>query len=184
MRDCVETHRGARNLPLPFCDSSREPQLPSSMATIRVAGVVDAGVVAHLLDTFNREYDTPTPGIEVLERRLDRLLAGDIVTALLIEEPPVGLALVTLRPNIWYDGPVGLLDELYVAPDRRNLGLGTVLLRAAEDVVRRRGGEVLEINVDGDDVDARRFYERHGYRNAEHGSDEQLLYYFREFPSV
>ena len=181
MRDCVETHRGARNLPLPFCDSSSELQLPSSMAAIRVAGVVDAGVVAHLLDTFNREYETPTPGIEVLERRLDRLLAGDIVTALLIEEPPVGLALVTLRPNIWYDGPVGLLDELYVAP---NLGLGTVLLRAAEDVVRRRGGEVLEINVDGDDVDARRFYERHGYRNAEHGSDEQLLYYFREFPSV
>lgn len=78
----------------------------------------------------------------------------------------------------------GLLDELYVAPDRRNLGLGTVLLRAAKDVVRRRGGEVLEINVDGDDLDARRFYERHGYRNAEHGSDEQLLYYFREFPSV
>jgi GNAT superfamily N-acetyltransferase len=154
------------------------------MSTIRSAGVADAGVVAHLLDSFNREYDTPTPGAEVLKRRLEQLLGGGAVTALLIDEPPVGLALVTVRPNVWHDGPVGLLDELYVTPDRRNLGLGSVLLKAAEDVVRRRGGQVLEINVDGDDVDARRFYERHGYRNAEHGSDEQLLYYFRELPSV
>ncbi len=38
--------------------------------------MVDAGVVAHLLDTFNREYDTPTPGTEVLGRRLDHLLAA------------------------------------------------------------------------------------------------------------
>ncbi len=154
------------------------------MTTIRVAGVGEAGVVAHLLDTFNREYDTPTPGTDVLQRRLEQLLAGDTVSALLIQDPAIGLALVTLRPSVWYEGPVGLLDELYVSPHRRNLGLGTVLLKAAEDVVRRRGGEVLEINVDSGDVDARRFYERHGYRNAEHGSDEPLLYYFREFPSI
>ncbi len=151
------------------------------MAAIRVAGVGEAAVVARLLDTFNREYDTPTPGTDVLRRRLEQLLAGDDVRALLVQEPAVGLALVTLRPSVWYEGPVGLLDELYVAPDRRNLGLGSALLKAAEDLVRKRGGEILEINVDSDDVDARRFYERHGYRNAEHGSDEPLLYYFREF---
>jgi GNAT superfamily N-acetyltransferase len=151
------------------------------VAAIRVAGVGEAAVVARLLDTFNREYDTPTPGTDVLRRRLEQLLAGDDVRALLVQEPAVGLALVTLRPSVWYEGPVGLLDELYVAPDRRNLGLGSALLKAAEDLVRKRGGEILEINVDSDDVDARRFYERHGYRNAEHGSDEPLLYYFREF---
>jgi GNAT superfamily N-acetyltransferase len=139
-------------------------------------------VVARLLDTFNREYDTPTPGVDVLRRRLDQLLAGDAVTALLLGDPAFAIALVTLRPNVWYDGPVGLLDELYVAPQERNQGFGTALLAAAEDLVRRRGGELLEINVDGDDRDARRFYERHGYRNCEHSSDEQLLYYFRELP--
>lgn len=136
--------------------------------------------MAELLDAFNREYDTPTPGPEVLAGRLRRLLAGESTVALLIGEPAVGFALMTLRPNVWSDGPVGLLDELYVAPDRRSQGLGTLLLRAAEDVVRERGGDLLEINVDGEDHDTRRFYERHGYACREPGQLEDQLYYHRE----
>lgn len=147
---------------------------------VRIAGVTDAVLVANLLDDFNREFDTPTPGVGVLTGRLQRLLAQDDVGALLAGSPAVGLAVVTLRSNVWYDGPVGLLDELYVVPEWRGQRTGSALLKAAEQFVRARGGEVLEINVDGDDVGARRFYERHGYRNSEPGSDEQILYYFRE----
>jgi hypothetical protein len=33
--------------------------------------------------------------------------------------------------------------------------------------------------VDEGDVDARRFYEAHGFSNTEPGEDERLLYYFR-----
>ncbi len=87
---------------------------------------------------------------------------------------------MTLRPNVWYDGKVALLDELYVAPDRRGQGIGSLLLAATEAVVVGRGAEVMEINVDGGDTDARRFYERHGYSNTEPGEDESMLFYFRE----
>ena len=150
---------------------------------VRAARPTEAEVVAHLLDAFNREYATPTPGTRVLAARLGRLLARDDVIALLAGDPPTGVGLLTLRPNVWYDGPVGLLDELYVVPDRRGRGLGSALLGAAEQAVRSRGGEVLEINVDGDDTGARRFYERHGYRNCEPGEVEPLLYYFRDLSS-
>lgn len=148
--------------------------------TVRRAQPTDAGVVAQLLDAFNREYETPSPGPAVLTARLRELLATGDVLALLVGNPAVGVGLVTLRPNVWYAGPVALLDELYVVPGRRGRGLGSALLGATEQVVRERGGELLEINVDGDDTAARRFYERHGYRNHEPGQDEQLLYYFRE----
>lgn len=150
------------------------------MTDVRVAAAAEARTVAELLDAFNREYETPTPGPAVLAARLERLLAGGQVLALLAGEPAVAVALLTLRPNVWYDGPVALLDELYVAPARRGQGTGTALLRAAEEAVRQRGGELLEINVDGDDAGARRFYERHGYANSEPGRDDPLLYYYRE----
>ena len=90
------------------------------------------------------------------------------------------MALVTLRPNVWYEGPVATLDELYVAPAHRGGGIGAHLLAAVEAEVVRRRGEVVEINVDGDGGGAPRFYERHGYRNTEVGDDVQMLYYFRE----
>jgi ribosomal protein S18 acetylase RimI-like enzyme len=146
----------------------------------RVATVAEVASVAGLLDAFNREYDTPTPGKAVLETRLGRLLAGGDVVALLTGDPAIAVALLTLRPNVWYDGPVALLDELYVAPELRGRGLGSALLAAAEAVTRQRGGELLEINVDGDDTAARRFYQRHGYVNSEPGEDQPLLYYYRE----
>jgi GNAT superfamily N-acetyltransferase len=141
--------------------------------------VADAAVVADLLDRFNREYDTPTPGPPVLAGRLERLLSNDNVVALLAGDPAVGLALLTLRPNVWYGGSVALLDELYVVPVERRRGIGTALLQGAEQECRRRGGELLEINVDGEDADARRFYERHGYANREPDRTEPQLYYHR-----
>ena len=50
----------------------------------------------------------------------------------------------------------------------------------AEDECRQRGSELLEINVDGEDTDARRFYERHGYTNREPGPTDPELYYHRD----
>ena len=142
--------------------------------------MAEAATVATLLDDFNREFDTATPGPEVLTRRLRELLDGPAVFAVLAGDPAVGVGLVSLRPNVWYEGPVGLLDELYVEPAVRDQGIGSRLLAAAETVVRERGGELLEINVDGADVDARRFYERHGYTNLDSGQTEPALYYYRE----
>jgi ribosomal protein S18 acetylase RimI-like enzyme len=151
--------------------------------TIRMAAPDDAGTVAALLHDFNTEYATATPAVDVLIGRLRRLLSGGTTFAVLAGEPAVGLALVTLRTSVWYAGPVATLDELYVAPDRRGAGLGTRLLTAVEDEVRRRGGAVVEINVDGDGGGAPRFYQRHGYRNSEIGDDVPLLYYFRQLDS-
>ena len=146
----------------------------------RATSATDITAVAELLDAFNREFSAPTPGPEALATRLARLLAADSTFAWLAGDPSVGVAVLTLRPNVWYDGPVGLLDELYVVPDHRNHGIGLTLLRAAEAEIVARGGEVLEINVDGEDTDARRFYERHGYVHHDAWASEPSLMYFRE----
>jgi GNAT superfamily N-acetyltransferase len=149
----------------------------------RQATLEDAAVVAALLDRFNREFETPTPGPDVLTARLEHLLRTREVFAVVTGSPPVGVAVLSLRPNVWYDGPVALLDELYVVPERRGQGIGTSLLRAAESLCVQRGCELLEINVDGEDTDAQRFYARHGYSNRDPGQTEPQFYYSRELAS-
>lgn len=145
-----------------------------------MATVAEAPVVAQLLHDFNTEFDTPTPGPDVLRARLDRLLPDGGVVALLVGEPATGLAVLSFRPNVWYDGRIAVLDELYVQPHLRGRGLGSVLLSAVCDLVKARGGEVVEINVDREDTEARRFYEARGFTNVEPGQTEPMLYYYRE----
>jgi ribosomal protein S18 acetylase RimI-like enzyme len=149
---------------------------------VRQATTADAVTVAALLDDFNREFDTPTPGVEVLTRRLERLLAGDDLIAILSGEPAIGVAVVSFRPNVWYEGKVATLDELYVRPDLRGRRFGQAMLDAVCTLARERGAEAVEINVDGEDVDARRFYERHGFTNTDPGNTEPMYYYYRDLP--
>lgn len=138
----------------------------------------EAGSVAALLHAFNEEFDIPTPGVTVLEGRLQALLTGPSMFAIVAQEPPAGLALVSLRPNAWHDGPVALLDELYVVPELRGRGIGTELLAGARAEARARGAELMEVNVDSPDAGARRFYERHGFACVEPTTGDVALYYW------
>ena len=144
-----------------------------------MAAVADAAIVARLLHDFNTEFDAPTPGVAVLTDRLSAMLARDDVIALLAGEPAVAVALITYRPSIWDGGPVALLEELYVRPELRGRGVGSDVLELAVALARERGSETFEINVDEDDVDARRFYEARGFSNNEEGRTDRLLYYYR-----
>ena len=150
------------------------------MHPVRLASVGDAAAVARLLHDFNTEFGSPTPGPAVLERRLRTLLAQQTTLAWLGGEPAVGIALVTLRANVWFDGPVALLDELYVTPEARGQGLGTAMIAALLERARSEDWGLVEVNVDEFDRDARRLYERLGFANTEAGSDERQLYYSRQ----
>jgi GNAT superfamily N-acetyltransferase len=148
--------------------------------SLRQATANDAEEVARLLHDFNREFDSPSPGIEVLASRLRKLLAGQETIAILAEMPPVAVALVTLRSNVWYSGEVALLDELYVVPRLRGQGIGSAIVDRLVSISRARGVSLIEINVDEGDVDAQRFYERHGFSPTEPGSTERSFYYSQE----
>lgn len=158
---------------------SHEPDPP---VQFRFAAPADAGTLAELLHAFNSEFGVPTPPAPVLQARLLRHLGTGALRGVLAEqgEAAIGMALLCPRVSVWYEGGVAILDELYLAPDQRGQGIGTQLLRCVEEHLIAEGFACVEINVDGEDHDARRFYERHGYRNREPGETEQLLYYYRE----
>jgi GNAT superfamily N-acetyltransferase len=147
---------------------------------VRQATAFDTDAVAELLDAFNREFDTFSPGVKVLAARLRQLIGGDHLVVLLSGEPPVGVAVLSFRPSVWYEGPVVTLDELYVQPHLRGQRHGHAMLEAACSLARECGSQTLEINVDGEDTDARRFYEAHGFTNTEPRVAEPMFYYYRD----
>ncbi len=149
------------------------------MEEARLATVDDAEVLAQLLHDFNVEFATPTPGAPKIAASLRALLAGDATFAILAE-PALGVGLVTLRSNVWYDGPVALLDELYVVPDRRGQGIGTAMMELFVTECRARGVRLIEINVDESDVGAQRFYRRHGFSDVDRDSGERASYFLQE----
>jgi GNAT superfamily N-acetyltransferase len=146
---------------------------------VRHATAADATVLGRLLWDFNTEFDTETDDANVLAERFTRLLVRDEIVAVLAEDEgtAVGFALLSLRPAIWFDGPVSQLEELYVVPDRRSEGIGTQVLDLSRRLVREQGSPEMHINVDEVDVDTRRFYEQHGFRNIEEGVDYRMLCY-------
>ena len=146
----------------------------------RLARVDDSDVIARLLHDFNTEFGSPTPGPGPLARRLRELLAGDDTFAILVGEPAIAVGLVTLRPNVWYQGRVALLDELYVEPTRRGQGSGSALIGLMLETCQQRGVELVEIQVDEGDVDAQRFYRRHGFAWTEPDTDERAFYFHME----
>lgn len=149
------------------------------MTVVRRATAADAAALGSLLFDFNTEFETETDDADVLAARFARLLRLDGVLAVVAEEDgrPVGFAFLTLRPAIWFDGPVSQLEELYVVPDLRDRGLGTRVLDLCRTLARRAGSPEMHINVDEVDADTRRFYERHAFRNIEAEEDGRMLCY-------
>ena len=145
-------------------------------SAVRRATAADAATLGRLLWEFNTEFESPTDPADVLAARFGRLLHRDDVIALIAGEAD-GFALVTMRPAIWFDGPVSQLEELYVVPALRDRGIGTAILAEARRLVREHGSPEMHINVDEVDADTRRFYERHGFVNIEEGVDYRMLCY-------
>ena len=168
--------------PAPVADA---PDRPAERSEIRVATPADAGSLGQLLYDFNTEFDAPTPDAVAATARFVDLLARDDVLALLARvdsdaRTDIAFAFLTLRPTPLWDGPLAQLEELYVRRDRRGSGVGAALLARAVDEVRSRGGEELLINVDADDVDARRFYERHGFSDRDPDTGSGMRCYLRQ----
>ncbi|WP_311199402.1 GNAT family N-acetyltransferase [Dietzia cinnamea] len=171
--------------PLP---TGAPPRTASAIAEpgVRLATPADAGSLGRMLHEFNTEFESATPTADEAARRFGDLLARDDVLAVVASpgssDAPtdVGFALLTLRPTPYSDHPLAQLEELYVRPDLRGRGVGAAIItRSLFEVVARHCEEML-INVDADDLGARRFYERHGFTDRDPDSGSGMRCYLRQ----
>jgi len=79
-----------------------------------------------------------------------------------------GYAFLTVAPGFaaWETGPIANLETLSIVSEHRRSGLGTRLLDAAWSRLAERGVREMAITAAAGNVDAHRFYERHGFKQA------------------
>lgn len=132
------------------------------MLHIRPASSADAGVIARL----TTELGYPTSADEI-KLRLDVLLAREthfIAVAEVLSEV-VGWVAVEHRLLLESGDRVEIIG-LVVTESARRTGVGSALVRDAEEWARQRGHRVIGVRSNVERIEAHPFYDRLGYVRA------------------
>jgi ribosomal protein S18 acetylase RimI-like enzyme len=101
------------------------------------------------------------------ERAREAVLRRIVTDSLLVArvgEDLVGFVTFEVESGVYeQDVTRGLVENVYVVPERRDEGIGTALLGAAEDRLRERGCEAFFLEAMAANERARRFYREAGY---------------------
>jgi GNAT superfamily N-acetyltransferase len=138
----------------------------SARIEVRPATAEDVHALAALVEQYWR--------FEAIERFDTSHMAG--LLGRLIRQPSLGhawLASVDGAPagylvavyvfSLEHQGLTAEIDEFFVLPQHRRLGLGGQLLRLAETTFREAGCTNVSLQIGRDNSAAREFYRRHGY---------------------
>jgi ribosomal protein S18 acetylase RimI-like enzyme len=135
---------------------------------VRRATENDLGEIAGLLAALGYRFDNDSTLAGSLRDTLERpdmalFLACDPHTG-----RPVGLLLVSQRPQLQLGGTLVSIDTLVVNPDVRGLGVGRRLLRRARAYARLHRAVRVEVNTTRTRENYRRgFYPANGYEEAD-----------------
>ena len=136
---------------------------------IRQAGVRDAALVVELVQQLLLElggfqdFDTPTT-ISLCEQ----LLSTTHFTAFLAEHhdgSPLGVLTLAETPALYVSGRLGWIQELYINPSARSLGIGQQLIEAATQYGQSHQWSRIEVNTPDADAWPRTvaFYRKEGF---------------------
>jgi ribosomal protein S18 acetylase RimI-like enzyme len=80
------------------------------------------------------------------------------------ENQVIGYLILTFGYSLEFRGRDAFIDEFYLRPQYRQQGVGTQTLSFAEDACRVLGVKAIHLEVDFENPDAQRLYDRIGYQ--------------------
>ena len=135
--------------------------------SVRPAEKRDVGVIMGFIKEL-AEYEGLAHEVIADEASLERFLFGEhpVAEALIAEfqTTPIGFALYFATFSTFVGRPGLYLEDLYVRPNMRGKGVGTLLLQHVARLARERGCGRLEWSVLNWNEPAIRFYETLGAR--------------------
>jgi GNAT superfamily N-acetyltransferase len=150
------------------------------VSAVWLANPGEAATVAGLLVRFRDHYGRSSPSgdsvlasVGQLIRRSDTefwLAAADR------QAPPTGICQLRFRHSVWTAAEDCWLEDLYVAPEARRLGLGRALVQRTLDRALERGCHRVELDTNEDNRDAIRLYRSLGFSDTAKGASRSLFF--------
>jgi ribosomal protein S18 acetylase RimI-like enzyme len=137
--------------------------------TIETAGTCDVETITDMwvrLAGGQREYGShilPGENRATIREIVSRHVVSE-AALIAREEVVIGFVMFTIERGAFeQDCLRGIVENIYVVPDRRSEGIGAALLDAAESTLSDRGAEVVSLDVMAENERSREFYRRQGY---------------------
>lgn len=152
-----------------FVDRNRKQYTLGQGISIAPATIYDCSKCAQLLVEQLAEHGVDASP-QALEQVLERVVADKTRGFLLVaqhDDQLVGVAYVATILSAEHCGLVAWLEELYVTPDHRSRGIGTLLLTAVLERAREVGIVAVDLEIDAGHKRAASLYGRLGFSPLE-----------------
>jgi GNAT superfamily N-acetyltransferase len=139
--------------------------MPSTGVAIRRAAAADLDLLTPLFDRYRRFYLKPSDP-DGARRFLKERLAHDESVIFLACDGEAGLGFTQLYPSFSSAAMarIFVLNDLFVAEEARERGVGTGLLAAAAEYGRQAGAVRLVLSTELTNATAQRLYEKTGWK--------------------
>lgn len=152
-----------RPRPQPRAVPDPEPEPPPEpKIALRAAKPSDAEIIVELVEFLGHEIDEKS-----VRRNLATLAkAGESPLLATLDEKVVGLCGVHKMVTIHRPAPVGRINALVVAKEAQDLGIGRLLVDAAEQLLKKAGCQLVEVTSNDRRTAAHAFYRHLGYERS------------------
>ncbi len=135
----------------------------------RLATTEDRSQLIGLVEGYFDFYQTPFPGAAQIGALLDTVLNDTRLGVYVVADDAtqlVGFASLYSCIDTLVAGRILVMNDLFVEPGARGAGHGAALLAASQRYAAESGYARLDWVTAADNVDAQRFYDRHGGRRG------------------
>ena len=118
------------------------------------------------------KHDSPNMSEEFYTLKARELLESSHPNYVLIAKDPTGkpAGVITMGicSAIYAEGTFGMINEFYVVPELRSVGIGKLLMNAAKQLAVSKGWTRLEVTATHQQINPRsiRFYQREGFEET------------------
>ncbi|MGQ2983406.1 GNAT family N-acetyltransferase [Flavobacterium sp.] len=94
---------------------------------------------------------------------------------ILNDNKPVGYVILTFVFSFEYKGRIAFLDELFLSPDARGLGLGKLTLDHINEQAKKLSVKIIYLEIEGHNSVAQKLYLSKGYEIHNRGLMKRVL---------